>query len=364
MRCFIFEFITGGGSEESPSGSLLTEGLAMATALIDDFSRVPNTTVVTTIDARLMQDSSAAALQATSRRPNVTCLPLDQAVYRDTLAQQFAESDRALVVAPEFGGILSGITRLATESGTRLLSPSLECVNTFGSKQRTCDWLLLHQIPTPQGTTVAWRDQGSSKGPFPRIIKPDDGAGSIGVQRIAGESEWEGRNFDPENFGLGPALRVEEYVPGVPASVAFLCGGASMHPQLLAPCRQFIDLDSFSYLGGEVLADGNLRDRALTLAARVAQCLVGDWPTERGYFGVDLVLGMPPDGSEDLVIEVNPRITTSYVGLRGATDANLAEYLIGSAGEVDLRFPRRPLEFRSDGTILASKNRTRPLCDG
>ena len=44
--------------------------------------------------------------------------------------------------------------------------------------------------------------------------------------------------------------------------------------------------------------------------------------------GVDLVLGRDPTGAEDFVIEVNPRLTTSYVGLRAAAKTNLAEAML------------------------------------
>jgi len=44
----------------------------------------------------------------------------------------------------------------------------------------------------------------------------------------------------------------------------------------------------------------------------------------RGFVGVDLVLGMAANGSDDVVIEINPRVTTSYVGLRRLCEGNLA----------------------------------------
>lgn len=40
--------------------------------------------------------------------------------------------------------------------------------------------------------------------------------------------------------------------------------------------------------------------------------------------GVDMVLG----DEGDFAIEINPRLTTSYVGLRSATDVNLAEAMV------------------------------------
>ena len=48
----------------------------------------------------------------------------------------------------------------------------------------------------------------------------------------------------------------------------------------------------------------------------------------KGYVGVDIVLGDAPDGSADWVIEINPRLTTSYVGLRALARGNLAGVLL------------------------------------
>ena len=66
-----------------------------------------------------------------------------------------------------------------------------------------------------------------------------------------------------------------------------------------------------------------------------------------GYLGIDLILGAAADGSEDVVIEVNPRLTTSYIGLRAATDANLAGLMltIAAGGYATATFRDRPMGF-------------------
>ena len=93
-----------------------------------------------------------------------------------------------------------------------------------------------------------------------------------------------------------------------------------------------------------------LAQRATELAERCLDAL----PAARGYVGVDLVLGKAADGSEDVVIEVNPRLTTSYVGLRAMTSDNLAHALVkmiqGEAPE--LEFNDEAFEFFSDGTVV------------
>jgi hypothetical protein len=54
-----------------------------------------------------------------------------------------------------------------------------------------------------------------------------------------------------------------------------------------------------------------------------------------------------------VVIEINPRLTTSYVGLRALASENLAAAMldVASGRTPRLSFADRQLEFDSDGTI-------------
>jgi hypothetical protein len=76
-------------------------------------------------------------------------------------------------------------------------------------------------------------------------------------------------------------------------------------------------------------------------------------PQPRGYIGVDLVLGAAADGSGDRMIEINPRLTTSYVGLRVAAKTNLAAAMLAviQGDTPNLSFRAGPVEFAADGTI-------------
>jgi predicted ATP-grasp superfamily ATP-dependent carboligase len=53
-------------------------------------------------------------------------------------------------------------------------------------------------------------------------------------------------------------------------------------------------------------------------------------PEPRGYVGIDVVLGADESGEGDCVVEVNPRLTTSYIGLRtaAAEGVNLAAAML------------------------------------
>jgi predicted ATP-grasp superfamily ATP-dependent carboligase len=83
----------------------------------------------------------------------------------------------------------------------------------------------------------------------------------------------------------------------------------------------------FHYLGGRLPLPDNLDRRARRLAERAVECVEG----LHGWFGVDMILGEAEDGSGDMAIEINPRLTTSYLGLRRLARFNLAEALLATA---------------------------------
>jgi predicted ATP-grasp superfamily ATP-dependent carboligase len=167
------------------------------------------------------------------------------------------------------------------------------------------------------------------------LCKPRYGAGSQATFLVADAAALaallaQPSVLRPEVFG---ETLVQPFVPGVPASVAFLIGPGQTVP--LAPALQHLTHhDGFHYLGGEVPLPEPLAARAVALAERA----VGTVPGLLGYVGVDLVLG-----DADVVLEINPRLTTSYLGLRALCRDNLAAAVLRLArGE-----PVSPLNWRA-----------------
>jgi predicted ATP-grasp superfamily ATP-dependent carboligase len=175
---------------------------------------------------------------------------------------------------------------------------------------------------------------------YPAVIKPVDGAGSQDTYMVSGR------------YDRPPAhawrRRLERYVPGLAASVAVLCGPNGC--VTLEPCKQRISEDGrLRYLGGELPLSVGLAERARALAERAVAAM----PPATGYVGVDLVLGREPDGSADAVLEINPRLTTSYVGLRAAATINLAESMwqIANGNMRPIEFSRQSIEFDANGNV-------------
>src|SRR5439155_20066372 len=123
---------------------------------------------------------------------------------------------------------------------------------------------------------------------------------------------------------------------GIAASVAVLVGPRQR--VALAPAEQTLSSDGrFHYLGGKAPLPAPLAERAQRLALRAVKAVPGLF----GYVGVDLVMGQ----RRGYVIEINPRLTTSYVGLRRLARMNLGAAMLQVAEGKRVR-----LDWR-DGTV-------------
>jgi predicted ATP-grasp superfamily ATP-dependent carboligase len=334
MQIFLYEWATGGGLVEEPGplpASLLREGAAMIGALAGDLLRIEGCRVVALRDPRIVQLALGA------------CEVVD-VLSRSSHGEEFdrlaVQADATILIAPEIDGILWNAARRAISAGGRLFSPSPEFIRIAANKQRTCEVLQAAGVPVPEGRVLESDEPVPAQFPYPAVVKPLDGAGSQDTYFVRGPHD------SPPAYAW--RRRLERYVPGLSASAAMLCGPSGRIG--LMPCTQRISDDGrLRYLGGELPMAVGLAERARGLADRALAAM----PATTGYVGVDLVLGREPDGSEDVIIEVNPRLTTSYVGLRAATRTNLAEAMWRVArGELRrVEFADRPIEFDSSGNV-------------
>ncbi len=337
-RILVYEFVTGGGcwatnSDSPPAGSLLTEGTAMLQAMTADLQRSGNTEVHVLADRRLSpfwpEGCSVHHVGSPSEE-------------RRILAATAAKADATLLIAPEFDGLLTGRCRWVQQAGGRLISPDADFVALAADKSRLAARLAASGIAVPQPISPSLAISQPDKVPLPAIIKPNCGAGSLDVRLLRGRRDLEAVPWHR------PGWRLETFHPGLAASVAVICGPAQT--LVLEPGRQLQpNDDTFRYLGGRWPLAHAQRQRAIALARRAMAAL----PQTNGFVGIDLVLGAAQDGSQDVVIEVNPRLTTSYVGLRQLATSNLATAMLDMvAGRpASVAWSERRLTFRIAETL-------------
>lgn len=337
MRVFLYEFASGGGlwswvARHAAAGTLLNEGASMVRALAEDLLRIPGTEVVALCDSRL----AATALPGC----RLHCVSSD-AEARTAFDECAAAADATLLIAPEIGGALLDRCLRVERGGGTLVSPGSAFVRLASDKHATAEYLSARGIRVPEGLRLEPGEPVPRDFAFPAVVKPCDGAGSWGVRRVSNAAEV--------NVGNGSApVRLERWQPGRPASVSLLCGPRGCLP--LEPCAQKLsDHRRFQYLGGWTPLSASLAARARTLALQTAKAL----PPVVGYVGIDLILG--PEGPQsDVVVELNPRMTTSYLGLRHLARRNLAEAMLAVAAgrRVNLSFGSQHVEFRPESVRL------------
>lgn len=330
MRWLVSEYFLSGAwrlehPEEPPPDSLMTEGIAMVQAICRDLGKVQDHVSV------LMDAEQPIAL------PDAHPIPTNNELH--DLVKFADQFDWVLVIAPEFEDEL--VRRIALLEQTvpdRVFSPPLEFVELASDKSETAERLHQAGIPVPEGRKLLPGESFPLDFPLPGVLKLNDGAGSYGTRLIEtyqqGKAAW--REFSR------PA-RLEAFCSGTPASIA--CLGQIDKPVLLPPCKQQISSDgNFSYQGGSLPLRADLTERATQLARRV----FAEVPFSQGYAGIDLILG--ETAAEDYVLEINPRITTSFLGLTAATQNSLLHSSV-------LQVPVEPwagnsIEFTPEGRVF------------
>jgi predicted ATP-grasp superfamily ATP-dependent carboligase len=302
MKIFVYELVTGGGLPgEPPPASLVHEADLMLRTLLDDLAEVPGLRVLT------CRDPGLAPL------PGVEALTPAGDDFLTSYDRGLASCDAAWPTAPETGGALELLARRTLDRDRVLLGCRPEAVRLAASKHATATVLGRAAIPVVP-TFNSSRDLPPIAGPW--IVKPDDGAGALGVRRVAGWREA------AEQLDAGAGRWVAEpWVEGDARSLSLLCdGGRSL---LLACNRQQVDIVDgvISLTGIDVNAVADQSGNLARLGSEIAAAIPSLW----GYVGVDFI----ETAAGPIVVEINPRLTTSYCGLRRAIGANVAAMVLG-----------------------------------
>jgi predicted ATP-grasp superfamily ATP-dependent carboligase len=330
--------------QTSAPSSLLSEGFAMLYALASDLVRsghpvrIPLETSIAAWARRRGFDLSPFEIHSVDPQIDA-CWHTTQKAWIELASP----CDIALVIAPELDGMLTSMVQAFRESGIKLIASDAQFLNVATDKWLTACHLASADIPHPPTLLLDSFLENPTLLPSSNgwVVKRRFGAGGTDMKRFATLKTLISfaQSSDPLWQSASDWI-VQPWVHGTPASLALIAGETSsdgMEFFTLGAFEQRFsavnDLDSpISYAGGSSpLADYH-HDQLHGIAKQVLAAIPGN---PRGWIGIDFVacpngLSLPSSNADAdwVVIEINARQTSSYLGYRKIYGAELADAIV------------------------------------
>lgn len=305
MKILVFEYITGGGfNKQALPGSLAREGRLMLQALLD------NLTAIDGIEPVVMLDERLAGSVNTVGKSTVIIGPEHDVMEEFTrLAEQ---CDAVWPVAPEFDGILQALCQAVELSGRILLTSPASAVAMTGNKLRTYERLMQHDIATI--ATYSFDTAEYRSGEW--IVKSIDGAGCAESYLIEDRQDFaaiSSQSQDKTRFIFQPHIQGEK--------TSLSCLFKQGQGWLLCVNLQRFEIINKQYQLTECVVNYQADFSPYqNLVAAIAQAFPELW----GYAGIDLI-----ETAEQIhVLEINPRLTTSFTGIHDGLGINVAQQVL------------------------------------
>jgi len=243
--------------------------------------------------------------------------------YFDVLEKIETLYDYVLLIAPP-----RELIKASKIVKDKILGPTHDCILTFSNKKSTYKFLEEHNIQVPRTKYLhKGRTLEEESLPYPVVVKPVDMAGGAGITLVKTPDNLEYALNRAWDNTFSEEIAVQEFLVGIHASISVISDGSNVH--FISNNIQLIevgDKGELKYYGGITpLKNGEISEKSLSIINKILKgcnCL-------RGYFGLDVVwVGWRP-----YVVEVNPRLTTSFIGLAEVLGGDLGRLILYSVGE-------------------------------
>lgn len=277
----------------------------MRDALLTDLSQLTYD-VLTTVDVRL-----PAPLYC---QQTITIQPEDDVwgVWENIIKTV----DAVWLIAPETEGTLIQLSNLAVKHRKVIIGSGITALHIASSKLSTYEALRQAGVDTvPSYTPSNWSPNNEHQW----LVKQDDGAGCEALMIFGDDmalQKWMMNSNQRDLFIIQP------YLEGMHGSIS--CIMHHGNAVLLSANTQVIHQknNQLIYKGNMINGLKDFWEQFTQTAKQVAKAI----PDLNGYVGIDVIV--EANSSNVVVIEVNPRLTLSYCGLREAAGANPAKLVI------------------------------------
>ncbi|GAB5444425.1 MAG: ATP-grasp domain-containing protein [Fuerstiella sp.] len=338
--------------EASPS--MKREGQAMLRALLADLGRCRNVHRACGLcSAALGELASADAADPLKPTDELLLMDWGSPIGPDDVLARIrsvAQSvDAVLLVAPECDGLLVQLVSQLRDGGVRIISPDTHIVRLGSDKWATYEWCRKSGVPTVPTSLndVATR---FAKYHDRLVTKPRDGAGSEGILRVTGTphvrdaSESSAIPAKPAEIESNEIL--QPWIPGRSFSIAAIGRGSRQPATILPIARQDVvwHNDRVFYHGGTIQPD--IDPVISTTATRLAKQIAGQLMLTDGYLGIDLL--QPEETQELLVVELNPRVCSGFVGYHQSASGSILNMLLNPSDAAEPEWCNTSVHFRFD----------------
>ena len=329
MKILVFEYITGGGfnKQELPN-SLANEGRLMLEALLENFRSFAEHENGLTVF--VMLDSRVNGLINTGWFNTVIIKPEQNSHEEFVRLAQLC--DAVWPVAPEFDGILQTLCQTVETLGKRLLTSPACAVAVTGNKFDTYQHLKQRHIatvPTRIFTSAAWDKNSdarhlaqelarlSNTSPACKVeqwlVKPVDGVACTDSYILTDHQD-----FELMRSRLGHYV-IQPHIQGKKTSLS--CLFKEGIGWLLCANLQHYSIINQQYHLSKIIVN---YDSDLTVYQNLLDHIAHAFPELWGYVGIDLI----ETPEQRFILEINPRLTTSFVGISAALGINVAENIL------------------------------------
>ncbi len=359
MKVAVLEYLCGGGlckagADSYPLGSnelfepLFREGLSMLCALACDLSLCGHE-VHLCLDQKALVGDGARSLGQIPSHAHVHYVANG---WKSRWREIALQCDRVIVIAPELHDELNCIVAELRSAGAQVVASDHSFIHATSDKLLTANCLVQAGVPHPTTQLLSdfrrakqRRESSNQIGDaVPVTLKRRDGAGCADMMVFCdGGALMRWLEREPRTNWCDDQWIVQTWLSGRAASVAIIGGDRW---QIVGTMEQRITLRSderthgawaVEYCGGAGPIESLFQERSVAVPW-VSRALCG-WVNQvrsalpdggYGWIGIDLVVCDTPEGSSECVlIEVNPRLTTSYLGYRQWYGHRLADCILG-----------------------------------
>ena len=299
QKILIYEYITGGGLiNEDLTSDLMFEAKLMTNSLYRDCLKSKN------ISFKYFQDYRLNSIQ----KSNSVIVRDKKQIYNVRFLKKF---DWILPILPENDSILYNYISFLEDNGCKKISSDKKTILLLSDKLRFYKFCIKNDILTiPTYNSISYKKLKCT-GNY--IIKDRFGAGCSYI-KICNDIN----NINPKNF---TKKIIQPYFNGDDYSVSVFFTKNNF--KFLTINKQYIVEKDNRFLKLEKILV-NVNTISLTKISHMLSKLKRLLPGLIGYIGIDIII----KNSNIYIVEINPRITTSFIGLYEALGINLIDLFI------------------------------------